>query len=117
MAVVALDNRLADLIDVDAPAEPIATGYTFTEGPVWHRRERSLIFPDLQCTPRKDSYTGLWHRGTRHRACGQAVAQQCQMPKAVTPMLHVCLTLSCLVSQSTSERTVGLMRATASSGN
>jgi gluconolactonase len=47
MAVVAFDQRLADLIDLDARAERIATGYTFTEGPVWHHRERSLIFVDI----------------------------------------------------------------------
>lgn len=47
MAVVALDNRLAGLIDLDAQAEQIATGYTFTEGPVWNHRDRSLIFVDI----------------------------------------------------------------------
>lgn len=48
MTIVALDGRLADLVDLDARPERIATGFTFTEGPVWSSRDRSLIFSDLQ---------------------------------------------------------------------
>ena len=47
MTVVAFDNRLSTLIDPDAQAEHIATGYSFTEGPVWNHRDRSLIFVDI----------------------------------------------------------------------
>jgi gluconolactonase len=47
MTVFELDRRLADLIDLDATAERIATGYRFTEGPVWHHSERSLTFVDI----------------------------------------------------------------------
>jgi len=48
MAVVAVDNRLADLIDLDVQPERIATGYRFTEGPVWNCRDKSLIFVDIE---------------------------------------------------------------------
>jgi sugar lactone lactonase YvrE len=47
MTVVAVDPRLAHLFDLDAQAAPIATGYTFTEGPVWNHRGRSLVFVDI----------------------------------------------------------------------
>lgn len=48
MAVVALDPRLGNLIDLDAKAEKIAGGYKFTEGPVWSHRDRSLLFVDIE---------------------------------------------------------------------
>lgn len=48
MAVVAVDNRLTDLIDLDVQPERIATGYRFTEGPVWDYHDKSLIFVDIE---------------------------------------------------------------------
>jgi gluconolactonase len=50
MAIVAFDSRLADLVDLDAKVERIATGYKFTEGPVWNHRERALLFVDIDFT-------------------------------------------------------------------
>ena len=47
MAVVVLDKRLLDLVDEDVPVEKIASGCVFTEGPVWHSRERHLTFSDI----------------------------------------------------------------------
>ena len=47
MAIVALDSRLAGLVDLNAEVEKIATGFVFTEGPVWHARERHLTFSDV----------------------------------------------------------------------
>jgi gluconolactonase len=44
--VVSLDGRLAELIDTNAPVELIATGFRFTEGPVWNSRENCLLFSD-----------------------------------------------------------------------
>jgi gluconolactonase len=44
MAVVALDPRLNDLVDPNVEVEQIATGYVFTEGPIWNSRDKSLIF-------------------------------------------------------------------------
>ena len=44
--VVSLDSRLAQLIDADAEVERVATGFRFTEGPVWNSRENCLLFSD-----------------------------------------------------------------------
>jgi gluconolactonase len=41
------DPRLLDIVDKDAPIEQLATGFIFTEGPVWHPKERHLIFSDM----------------------------------------------------------------------
>lgn len=46
--IVALDARLHELVDAAAAAEKIATGFIFTEGPVWHSREEHLTFSDIQ---------------------------------------------------------------------
>jgi len=48
MAVEVLDERLKDLVDPDVQVDRIATGYQFTEGPVWHPRNRTLIFSDVR---------------------------------------------------------------------
>lgn len=48
MAIVARDGRLRELIELDAPIEQIASGFQFTEGPVWHSRDRTLIFSDVR---------------------------------------------------------------------
>jgi sugar lactone lactonase YvrE len=48
MAVVALDPRLEELIDLHAEAEKIAGGYRFTEGPVWSHRDQSLFFVNIE---------------------------------------------------------------------
>jgi len=48
MAVVAVDPRLGDLVDLDVQVEKIAGGYTYTEGPLWDQRDQSLYFVDLQ---------------------------------------------------------------------
>jgi sugar lactone lactonase YvrE len=47
MAVVVLDQRLLDLIDPDVKVEKIATGYVFTEGPIWHPKEHHLTYSDV----------------------------------------------------------------------
>lgn len=44
------DPRLldvADLLDLDAAIEQIATGFEFVEGPVWHGRDQHLTFSDI----------------------------------------------------------------------
>ena len=47
MTHVALSASFEDLIDVDAPVERIATGFKFTEGPIWHPLDRHLLFSDM----------------------------------------------------------------------
>lgn len=48
MPVVVLDKRMNDLIDPNVQVDQIATGYTFTEGPIWHMRDRTLTFSDVR---------------------------------------------------------------------
>ncbi|MEO0763145.1 MAG: SMP-30/gluconolactonase/LRE family protein, partial [Pseudomonadota bacterium] len=43
----AIDARFAQLIDPYAPVHRLATGFVFTEGPVWHPHERHLLFSDM----------------------------------------------------------------------
>ena len=42
------DRRLLDLVAEDAALERLATGFGFTEGPIWHPTEDYLIFSDIQ---------------------------------------------------------------------
>src|SRR6266508_3828361 len=44
--IVTIDSRLTQLIDADAEVKRIATGFRFTEGPVWSSRENCLLFSD-----------------------------------------------------------------------
>lgn len=60
MAVVALDERLLDLVDENVEVEKIASGCVFTEGPVWHSKERHLTFSDIY-----DVHGGTMYRWTR----------------------------------------------------
>ena len=47
MQVDVRDERLHAVIDVSAEIEQIATGFDFTEGPIWHPSEQSLLFSDI----------------------------------------------------------------------
>jgi gluconolactonase len=51
-----LEARFPDfweLLDRSAPLERLATGFTFTEGPVWHPREHHLLFSDMPADVRR----------------------------------------------------------------
>ena len=48
MPVVALDNRIHDLVSPNVAVEQIATGFVFTEGPLWSNRDRTLHFSDVR---------------------------------------------------------------------
>ena len=48
MAVVTLDGRLNDLVDPSVEVEQIATGFVFTEGPLWNNRDKTLHFSDVR---------------------------------------------------------------------
>lgn len=43
----ARDKRFADIVGDTVEAQVIGAGYAFTEGPVWHPRERTLVFSDI----------------------------------------------------------------------
>jgi gluconolactonase len=47
MTVEFRDERLGAIITPDAVLEKLATGFAFTEGPIWHHRERHLTFSDM----------------------------------------------------------------------
>ena len=53
MAHTAVDSRFHELIDVNAPVLMLATGFTFTEGPVWHPVEKHLLFSDMPADVRR----------------------------------------------------------------
>lgn len=43
----ALDPGLHSLLDENAAVHRLATGFTFTEGPIWHPRDQYLLFSDI----------------------------------------------------------------------
>ncbi|MEL7275604.1 MAG: isochorismatase family protein [Pseudomonadota bacterium] len=43
----AVDPRFRDLIDEHAPVVQLGSGFTFTEGPIWHPVEGHLLFSDM----------------------------------------------------------------------
>jgi sugar lactone lactonase YvrE len=47
LAINAKSDKLEDLIDPSAQVERVATGFTFTEGPVWNSRGEFLLFSDM----------------------------------------------------------------------
>jgi sugar lactone lactonase YvrE len=56
-----LDPALERLVDPHTLAEKIATGLTFTEGPVWHHRDQRLFFSDI---PNSTLY--MWTEAAGH---------------------------------------------------
>ena len=48
-----LDPRFADIIEPNAQVRQIGTGFTFTEGPLWHPVDQSLIFSDMPAAVRR----------------------------------------------------------------
>ena len=47
MAVDVKSEKLFELVDQDAQVEKLATGFTFTEGPIWNPEGRFLLFSDM----------------------------------------------------------------------
>ena len=47
MAVNVKSEKLEELIDPGAEVEKVATGFTFTEGPIWNAKEEFLLFSDM----------------------------------------------------------------------
>jgi gluconolactonase len=66
----ASSSALDELVDPDAEVERIATGFQFTEGPVWNGREGYLLFSDVSgnVTVRwsEDERTSDWRRPSGH---------------------------------------------------
>jgi len=53
MIHTALRREFSDLIDLDAPVDRLAGGFTFTEGPIWHPRDQYLLFSDMPADVRR----------------------------------------------------------------
>jgi len=53
MAFEAASSRFWELVDASAPLERIATGFTFTEGPIWHPVQHYLLFSDMPADVRR----------------------------------------------------------------
>ena len=49
----ALDPAFTSLLDLDAPCHQIGSGFTFTEGPIWHPRDHFLLFSDIPVSIRR----------------------------------------------------------------
>ncbi len=47
MAVDVKSEKLTELVDPNVEIEKLATGFTFTEGPIWHPTEHHLLFSDM----------------------------------------------------------------------
>lgn len=47
MAIEVNSKKLLDLVDKEAKVDKIATGFKFTEGPIWHPKEKALYFSDM----------------------------------------------------------------------
>jgi gluconolactonase len=70
MGIDAAAPEVYELVDRDAEVERIATGFQFTEGPVWNGREGYLLFSDVSgnVTVRwsEDQGAGDWRRPSGH---------------------------------------------------
>ncbi len=53
MAVDVRSEKLRELVDESAQVEQVATGFTFTEGPIWNAREEYLLFSDMPADVRR----------------------------------------------------------------
>ena len=61
MAVDVKSDKLYELVDRGAEVEQLATGFTFTEGPIWNKQGRFLLFSDMPGDTRRrwDEQTGI----------------------------------------------------------
>ena len=53
MAHTIVDDRFTELIAPAAPVRQIGTGFTFTEGPLWHPVTQDLVFSDMPADVRR----------------------------------------------------------------
>jgi len=47
VSVAATSSKLLELVDEEVQVEQLGTGFTFTEGPIWHPTEHHLLFSDM----------------------------------------------------------------------
>jgi gluconolactonase len=53
MTHTAVRREFEELIDLHAPVAQVGTGFTFTEGPIWHPLEHYLLFSDMPADVRR----------------------------------------------------------------
>jgi gluconolactonase len=53
VAVDVKSEKLTELVDPNVEVEQLATGFTFTEGPIWHPTEQVLYFSDMPADIRR----------------------------------------------------------------
>jgi gluconolactonase len=53
LAITVKSDALEALIDPEAEVERLATGFSFTEGPVWNREQEYLLFSDMPADVRR----------------------------------------------------------------
>jgi len=61
MMHTSLRPEFEELVDVYAPVGQVGTGFTFTEGPIWHPEEHNLLFSDMPADVRRrwDQHGGV----------------------------------------------------------
>ena len=47
LGIEAKSDAIYELVEEGSKVERVATGFTFTEGPIWHPREHHLLFSDM----------------------------------------------------------------------
>ena len=72
MTHTALRPEFENLVDPYAPVGQLGSGFTFTEGPIWHPVEHFLLFSDMPADVRR-----RWDAKRRRRG-GAAPVQQMQ---------------------------------------
>ena len=72
MTHATLRPEFENLIDPYAPVGQLGTGFTFTEGPIWHPAGHYLLFSDMPADVRR-----RWDASARRRR-GQASLEQMQ---------------------------------------
>ena len=72
MTHATLRPEFENLIDPYAPVGQLGTGFTFTEGPIWHPVDHYLLFSDMPADVRR-----RWDASARCRQ-GQAPVEQMQ---------------------------------------
>ncbi len=82
MTIEIRDPRFLDIVDDGLELETLADGFRFTEGPIWHPREKHLIFSDIPSnrTHRWSESEGLSvHREPSERSNGNTYDRQGRM--------------------------------------
>ena len=66
LGIEAKSDAIYELVEQGAQVERVATGFTFTEGPIWHPTEHYLLFSDMPGDVRR-KYSGshVVHRDDR----------------------------------------------------